>query len=137
MVASNPPPLASLTRRTCTAQPARQLPRSDNCPSPQVAALIGRHAVHHAVEVRPQLVELATKLARERGLEGVRFHCASPCREHGPARQGSARVAPRRPHQRQGMPQAIRSSGQPRAISRLCRVCRLYRACFRPRRLGA
>ena len=42
-----------------------------------VASLIGRHAVHHAVELRPRLVELATRLAHERGLEGVSFHCAS------------------------------------------------------------
>ena len=47
------------------------------CVSTIVASLIGRHAVHHAVEVRPQLVELATRLAYERGLEGVSFHCAS------------------------------------------------------------
>ena len=37
-------------------------------------------------------------------------------------------------YQRQLMPQAARSSGQPRSISRLCRAGRPYRPCFRHRR---
>lgn len=41
-----------------------------------VAGLIGPHAVHHGVEMRPKLVEMATRLARERGLE-LQFHCGN------------------------------------------------------------
>jgi len=42
-----------------------------------VAGLIGPHAVHHGVETRPKLVEMATRLARERGLDSVQFRCGN------------------------------------------------------------
>ena len=42
-----------------------------------MAELIGPHAVHHGVELRQPLVELARRLARERGLGSITFHAAS------------------------------------------------------------
>ena len=48
------------------------------CVSTVVNQLIGRHAVHHGIEIRAPLVELATRLAQQRGgMEGVHFHCGS------------------------------------------------------------
>ena len=42
-----------------------------------VAQLIGPHAIHHCIEVRPTLVALSTRLATERGLHAIAFHTRS------------------------------------------------------------
>jgi hypothetical protein len=41
------------------------------------AELIGAHAIHHCVELSSKVVDLARRLAGERGLDAIEFHCAN------------------------------------------------------------